>query len=135
MLQHMNTLLTFYGFETSKIKWLNYLSSQKAIQESVNILINGVKKYNKSRRKKTKENRKRRSKTRKPGTAQEERALTTIPKSKRNNKVCFEKGNSSKMPLVVFGEGLKNKDHIKFKGLRHAVSNKIYQQLKNKAKA
>ncbi|KAI7905018.1 uncharacterized protein BX663DRAFT_585107 [Cokeromyces recurvatus] len=56
MPQHMNTLLTFYGFETSKIKWLNHLSSQKAIQESVNILINGGKKYNKSRRKKTKKN-------------------------------------------------------------------------------
>lgn len=41
MSQHMNTLFDFYGFETSKVKWLNYLSSQKAIQESVNILING----------------------------------------------------------------------------------------------
>ncbi|KAI7903923.1 uncharacterized protein BX663DRAFT_542240 [Cokeromyces recurvatus] len=69
MLQHMNTLLNFYGFETFKIKRLNYLSSQKTIQESVNILINGGK--------------------------------------NRNNKACFEKGNSSKMPLVVFGDGLK----------------------------
>ncbi|KAI7903781.1 uncharacterized protein BX663DRAFT_505200 [Cokeromyces recurvatus] len=106
MLQHMNTLLNFYGFETSKIKWLNYLSSQKAIQESVNILINGGKKYNKSRRKKTKENKKRRRKTRKPRTAQEERALTTIPKSKKYTLffiIIIISGNSSKMPLVVFG--------------------------------
>ncbi|GAA5811631.1 hypothetical protein MFLAVUS_005071 [Mucor flavus] len=29
MSQHMNTLFGFYGFETSKVKWLNYLSSQK----------------------------------------------------------------------------------------------------------
>lgn len=34
------------------------------------------------------------------------------------------------MPLVVFGDGLKNKDHVKFKGLRHGISNKIYSQLK-----
>ena len=33
------------------------------------------------------------------------------------------------MPLVVFGDALKNKDHIKFRGLRHGVSNKIYKQL------
>ena len=33
------------------------------------------------------------------------------------------------MPMVVFGDGLKNKDHIKFRGLRHGVSNKIYKQL------
>ncbi|GAA5808492.1 hypothetical protein MFLAVUS_001883 [Mucor flavus] len=63
MSQHMNTLFDFYSFETSKVKWLNYLSSQKSIQESVNILINGGKK---------------------PRTTLEERALTTIPKSKRS---------------------------------------------------
>lgn len=34
------------------------------------------------------------------------------------------------MPLVVFGDGLKNKDHIKLKGHRHGLSNKIYKQLK-----
>ncbi|KAI7904884.1 uncharacterized protein BX663DRAFT_484956 [Cokeromyces recurvatus] len=89
MLQHMNTLLNFYGFKTSNIKWLNYLSSQKAIQESVNILINDGKKYNKSRRKKTKENRKRRRKTRKPRNVQEERALTTIPKSKSKLELLY----------------------------------------------
>ena len=33
------------------------------------------------------------------------------------------------MPLVVFGDGLKDKDHMKFRGLRHGVSNKIYKQL------
>ncbi|KAI8638421.1 hypothetical protein BD408DRAFT_423041 [Parasitella parasitica] len=32
------------------------------------------------------------------------------------------------MPLVVFGDGLKNKDHIKFRGLRYGVSNTIYKE-------
>jgi hypothetical protein len=48
IMQHMDILLNFYNFETAKLKWLNYIGSQKAIQESVNILLNGDKKYNKS---------------------------------------------------------------------------------------
>ncbi|ORE07158.1 hypothetical protein BCV72DRAFT_304893 [Rhizopus microsporus var. microsporus] len=36
------------------------------------------------------------------------------------------------MPLVIFGDGLKNKDHVRFKGLRHGVSNRIYRQLKHR---
>lgn len=50
--------------------------------------------------------------------------------SSRKNKNCFEKGDVKKMPLVAFGDGLKNKDHLKFKGHRHGLSNKIYKQLK-----
>lgn len=50
----------------------------------------------------------------------------------KKNKACFKVGDNSKMPLVVFGDGLKNKDHIKFKGLRHGISNKIYRQLKTR---
>ncbi|KAI8980984.1 hypothetical protein BDB01DRAFT_177816 [Pilobolus umbonatus] len=86
MSQYMNTLFDFYGFETSKVKWLNYLSSQKAIQENVDILINGGKKYNKGRRKKTKKNRQRKEKTHQPRTTLEEGVLTTIPKSKSKKK-------------------------------------------------
>lgn len=84
MLQHMNTLFGFYGFDTSKVKWLNYLSSQQVIEESVNILINGGKKYNKGKRKKTRANRKRRrnrcSSTRAP---RERNPITTVTRSKR----------------------------------------------------
>ncbi|ORE02395.1 hypothetical protein BCV72DRAFT_338733 [Rhizopus microsporus var. microsporus] len=36
------------------------------------------------------------------------------------------------MPLIIFGDGLKIKYYVKFKGLRHGVSNKIYRQLKNR---
>lgn len=34
------------------------------------------------------------------------------------------------MPLVIFGNGLKNKSHVKFKGLRHGVSERVYRQLR-----
>lgn len=85
MLQHMNTLFDFYGFDTSKVKWLNYLSSQQVIEESVNILINGGKKYNKGKRKKTRANRKRRRRNRCSSTRapRERNPITTVTRSKR----------------------------------------------------
>ena len=52
ILQHMDVLFNFYNFETAKPKWLNYIGSQKVIQESINILLNSGKKYDKSRRRK-----------------------------------------------------------------------------------
>lgn len=85
MLQHMNTLFDFYGFDTSKVRWLNYLSSQQVIEESVSILINGGKKYNKGKRKKTRANRKRRRKNRHSSTRapRERKPITTVTTSKR----------------------------------------------------
>ena len=38
------------------------------------------------------------------------------------------------MPLVVFGDGLKNKAHVKFRGLRHGLNEKIYKHLIQKEK-
>ncbi|CEG80616.1 hypothetical protein RMATCC62417_14921 [Rhizopus microsporus] len=38
------------------------------------------------------------------------------------------------MPLVVFGDGLTNKSSVRFRGLRHGVSEKIYKHLKLKEK-
>ncbi|GAA5815767.1 hypothetical protein MFLAVUS_009282 [Mucor flavus] len=73
MLQHMNTLFDFYGFDTSKVRWLNYLSFQQVIEESVSILINGGK-----------------NSTRAP---RERKPITTVTTSKRKNKACFEVGD------------------------------------------
>ncbi|KAI8880209.1 hypothetical protein K501DRAFT_286384 [Backusella circina FSU 941] len=36
------------------------------------------------------------------------------------------------MPLIIFGDGLKNKTQMKFKGLRHGVSERLYRQLKKR---
>ncbi|KAI8087808.1 uncharacterized protein B0P05DRAFT_532351, partial [Gilbertella persicaria] len=38
------------------------------------------------------------------------------------------------MPLIVFGDGLKNKSHAKFKGLRYGVIEKLYRQLRIREK-
>lgn len=59
MFQHMDALFGFYGFEAARIKWLNYVASQRSIEEAVNILLNGSKKYNSKRRKKTSSNKRR----------------------------------------------------------------------------
>lgn len=47
----------------------------------------------------------------------------------RKHKEKIEEGDQSKGPLAVFGNDLKNKNHAKFKGLRHGVSERVYRQL------
>lgn len=54
--------------------------------------------------------------------------------SKRNYKEKFEEGDPKKMPMIIFGNGLKNKSQVKFKGLRHGVTERIYRQLKLREK-
>ncbi|KAL4209340.1 hypothetical protein AB4K20DRAFT_1909790 [Rhizopus microsporus] len=54
-------------------------------------------------------------------------------------KAFFLKGNTrknlwSKMPLVIFDNGLKNKSHVKFKRLRQGVSERVYRQLRLREK-
>jgi hypothetical protein len=38
------------------------------------------------------------------------------------------------MPLIIFGDGLKNKSHVKFKGLRVGVSEKLNRHLRIREK-
>lgn len=38
------------------------------------------------------------------------------------------------MPLVVFGDGMKEKSHVKFKGKRVGVSEIIFKHLKRREK-
>ncbi|KAI8978953.1 hypothetical protein BDB01DRAFT_725745 [Pilobolus umbonatus] len=67
ILQHLERLFTFYGVHTNRYKWLASCGRQKALDEAVNIVINGGKKYNKSKRKKTSRNRKRKRSRRRRG--------------------------------------------------------------------
>lgn len=64
MMEHMHSLFSFYGFNTARSRWRNYVGSKNALDNSVNILINGSKKYNKSRRRHTKSNKRKRKKMR-----------------------------------------------------------------------
>ncbi|KAI7890128.1 uncharacterized protein EV154DRAFT_564611 [Mucor mucedo] len=36
------------------------------------------------------------------------------------------------MPMILFGDGLKNKSHVRYKGLRYEVIDKLYRQLKRR---
>lgn len=62
MMMHMATFFNFYSFRTASIRWNNYRGRQCALDEAANILINGGKKYNARKRKKTKSNRRKRKK-------------------------------------------------------------------------
>lgn len=125
LMENLHQLFSFYNFESLRNRWLNYLASQKSIEESVNILLNGGKKYNsKKRRKKNKKKRDR--------LVAIQEAIPNIGRSARKHKPCFVEGDKNKMPLVIFGDGLKNKEHVKFRGLRPGVSGKIYRHLKHR---
>ncbi|ORE02990.1 hypothetical protein BCV72DRAFT_296959 [Rhizopus microsporus var. microsporus] len=108
-------------------RWRNHVGSKNALDNSVNILINGLKKYNKSRRRHIKSNKRKRKKTR------EEIGQNRQEQHVQPNRVPqFQVGDQTKMPLVIFGDGMKNKDHVKFKCLWHGVSGKLYKQLQRR---
>ncbi|CEG76552.1 hypothetical protein RMATCC62417_11437 [Rhizopus microsporus] len=62
IMANIQKILDFYGYETAEGRFHCYQGVQRAIEEMVNILINGGKKYNKDRRKNTRKNRRRRKK-------------------------------------------------------------------------
>ncbi|GAA5801539.1 hypothetical protein HPULCUR_006987 [Helicostylum pulchrum] len=127
---YMADLFEFYGFNTSKMRWLNYMAEQKAQDAPVIILINGGKKYNKKRRKrpKTAKNKRQRRNNRNNRLANapvlpSASAPVTTPFSRkllRHGK--FKKFDNGKMPLVIFGDGMFNKDGVHFKGHQNFYS-------------
>lgn len=57
VLSHCHLLYEFYGPIDGKLKYFNYKNKKKALSESVNILVNGGKKYRKKKNANTKKNR------------------------------------------------------------------------------
>ncbi|KAI7898357.1 uncharacterized protein BX663DRAFT_581935 [Cokeromyces recurvatus] len=135
MLQNFDTLSSFYSFHTARLRWCNHFGSQRAIENAVNILINGSKKYNKNRRTQEGIDGREKKTSARYQSSQFDSRHTKIGKKKlRNYKEKFEEGDRKKMPIVVFGDGLKNKSQVEFKGLRHDVVEKLYRQLKLREK-
>jgi hypothetical protein len=62
MMSHLPNFFGFYNFRTAQVNWSNYIGRKCSIEEACNILINGGKKYNRRKRKKTCSNRKKRKK-------------------------------------------------------------------------
>lgn len=54
--------------------------------------------------------------------------------NRNSHRRAFQTGDTTKMPLVVFGDGLTNKSSVRFRGLQHGVSEKIYKHLRLKEK-
>jgi hypothetical protein len=109
---------------------LNYVGKIKAREETVNILINGGKKYNKTKRKTRKP---KRIKPRKKKARRNQRGHNTPsptntqqynpqPDTYRRN--VFEQGHTTEIPMVVFGDGVKNRDHVHFRRHKHGVVSK-----------
>jgi dTDP-D-glucose 4,6-dehydratase len=46
----------------------------------------------------------------------------------------FQEGARDKMPLVIFGDGTHNKDHLHFRGHMHGVTDEIYKNLQRREK-
>ena len=65
MKSNMQHYFTFYRSETAKKRFHLYQGRQRALDEMANILVDGGKKYNPAKRKRTKQNRKTRKRTRK----------------------------------------------------------------------
>ncbi|KAI8064920.1 hypothetical protein BDF21DRAFT_455023 [Thamnidium elegans] len=90
------------------------------------------KKYTPRRRKDTNRNRRKRDmmiNRRSPATPN-----IPIQIKRTNHKRHFNEGDAARMPLVIFGDGMKGKSQAKHKGYRVGVSEIIYRQLKRKEK-
>jgi hypothetical protein len=64
VLEHMETIFSFYSFNRGEMKFRNYQGRQRAQEEMACIFLDGGKKYNAKKRKHTRKNRRRRKKRR-----------------------------------------------------------------------
>ncbi|KAL0075567.1 hypothetical protein J3Q64DRAFT_1666990 [Phycomyces blakesleeanus] len=111
MLPNMDTLFTFCDYNTAKYRFNLYQGKQRAPDMMVNILLSGSARYNR-RRHFRKKNRKqeRQNKSKKGKNRQYKLKPLRYPEDK------------SKVPFVVFGNGMFGKDRVKLKGLRCSVA-------------
>ncbi|KAI8970482.1 hypothetical protein BDF20DRAFT_127597, partial [Mycotypha africana] len=158
VLRHIQSLHEFYGFNSAKFISNDYQGRQRADEELANMLLDGGKKYNPRKRKKTNKNKRRKRKlprgskttkskvhTRKAQRAAEwrkerqEKKLTINVKAaaqERYKAKTVKKWTAApffedrkKIPIVIFGDGMKNKDCVSFKGHPSGVTGKLYRTL------
>ncbi|CEG81642.1 hypothetical protein RMATCC62417_15815 [Rhizopus microsporus] len=130
---HLSRFFGFYNFRTAQIDWNNYRGRQCVLEEACNILLNGGKKYNRARRKKMRSNRRRRKKMvnrRRQG----DNADNPIEIRRETHKSHFNEGDTTKMPLIIFGDGLKGSTHVRLRGRRVGASEMVYKNLKKREK-
>ncbi|CEG65166.1 hypothetical protein RMATCC62417_02003 [Rhizopus microsporus] len=119
-------LFRFYGEKSALFRFYDYQGRQRSNAEMANILINGGKKYNKTKRKKAKKNRKQRKK--KIKKKQENSQMPSAEEKERvarNSKFQY----SDPIPLVIFEDGMKSKDTAAIRDHVSGVSGILQKEL------
>lgn len=128
------TLFRFYNHQSAPFRFYNYQGNQRSTAEMGNILLNGGKKYNKSRRKKTNRNKRRKRRRNKSRNRVESQPTKSNCMRKE---VMFKKSKfltSNRVPVVVFGDGLKNKENTRMKGQLPGASGVLLRSLHQRTK-
>ncbi|KAI8970480.1 hypothetical protein BDF20DRAFT_916276 [Mycotypha africana] len=126
VLQHLQAFHGFYDFNSAKFNFNNYQGRLRANEEMANMLIDGGKKFNIRKRKKTNKNKRRKRKRRKGQKTVE--ARNKAENANRWTAAAFSE-DRTKFPLIVFGDGMRNKDNVHFKGHSSGVTGKLYRTL------
>lgn len=144
LFEHINKLLNYYDFSKTKNAFFLYQGRKRAGEIMVNMLIGGTAKYNKEKRGKKNKKKKRHKKKKKPQEKEDESSIESEkkPAEKEQDTVQHKKSDKwkperyhhkpLKIPLIVFGTGMFNKDHVKLKGNRVGVTGLLYRTLKKR---
>ncbi|KAI9478670.1 MAG: hypothetical protein EXX96DRAFT_619591 [Benjaminiella poitrasii] len=121
VLDNVNVLFNFYGYRSAKFIFHNYQGKQRSIDELGNILIDGGKKYNEAKR----------NVILAQGYALIPRFLSSAKGKKKDTKWKPLQFTNKPMPilLVVYGDGMRNKDNDKWKGHVSGVTGMVHRKL------
>jgi hypothetical protein len=137
MLDHLDKLFLFNNERSAPFIFYAYQGRQRANAEMANILIDGGKKYCKRRRKCTKKNRKKRRERRKNRRKYQgkEKKEPVVQKKKKKQKWPNTKiDDTEAVPLIVFGDGMRNKDTVRLKGHISGTTGVLYRELVKRSK-
>lgn len=129
ILTHIQALFRFYNFESAPFRFYGYQGRQRANDEMANILMNGGKKYNVAKRRKNNnrnKRRKRKSILRSQGEVQTA-IRNHVPRESINKESEFIP--SERVPVVVFSDGLKNREQRQLSGTSGVVLNTLYKEM------
>jgi hypothetical protein len=127
---HLPLFFQFYNYKSAPFRFYDYQGRQRSNAEMANILLNGGKKYNLAKRKHTRKYRRRRKKNRKENAVPQRSHKSK--KRQRWPKTSFKRSES--VPLIVSGDGMKNKDAAPIKGIISGTTSILYKELKQRSK-
>jgi nitrous oxide reductase len=136
ILLNLPSLFRFYNFQSASFRFYDYQGRQRSNHEMANFFLNGGENYSKSKRKKTNRNKRKKRRKAKGRRNQESQVQPSTsvyhPKEKVHRKSNFT--SSAKVPLVVFGYGLMNKENVPMKGQLSGTSGVLLDILYQRSK-